>query len=250
MKKRLDPASPEFRDLVKSTTSMKFSLPPLHKKIEIEKMLTGIADVDREVLIRLDDRELFMICLSPKNKHSIKLCNEDFFRNRSMKFLSGYVKYKNPDISWKKFYVYTRQISDFIEPDSLERFFQYKNKPLFMNIHGGNLSAFLKNLKGKGTEDQLYWIAAPLLQFNMSTMEIVLKILIILQTLKLKHVPKNFIQYFDPIETLDDDHLQYVNHPDIKGPVKEMTQQLNRLYTIYAGNNLQFLRFWDKVYKF
>ena len=215
-------------------------------------MMTGISDADREVLMKLDDRELFMICLSPKNKYSIKLCNEDFFRNRSMKFLPGYVKFKNPDISWKKFYVYTRQISDFIDANSLGRFLRYKNIPLFMNMQDGLLIAFFASL-GNGrqqVEKEIYKIMIPLLQCGMSSMEIALKFIIILQTLKVKHIPENFMQYFDPIETLDESHLMYVQDEiQIRPALKIAEQQIDEIYKRVIGKNLQFLSSWEKVFK-
>lgn len=248
MRRKLDPASPEFRDLVKSTTSAKFSFPPLSRN---EKMMTGVADADREVLMKLDDRELFTICLSPKNKYSMKLCNEDFFRNRTMKFLPGYGKFKNPDISWKKFYVYTRQISDFIDANSLERFLKYKNTPLFMDMQAGFLAQFFRNLcNGQGLEEELCKIIAPLIIYEISSMEIALKVVIILQALKLKQVPKNFMQYFSPIETLGLIHLMYVNdETQIRPALKIAEQQIDEIYQRIIGKNLQFLSFWEKVFK-
>ncbi len=48
----------------------------------MERYMTGITDVDREILMRFDDKELFAVC-SAKNKYSLKLCDETFFKNRS-----------------------------------------------------------------------------------------------------------------------------------------------------------------------
>jgi hypothetical protein len=251
--KRLDPASPEFRDLVKSVSSMKNSLPPLkmNNKNKYNDLventsgtMTGIPDADREVLMRLDDRELYLICLSPKNKYSNKLCNEDFFRNRSAKYLSKYINMKQPNLSWKKFYVYMREILELIGEDSFERFLKNKNTPLFITIQGYFLSDFLRSLNNKGEiEQKLYTIMQPLLEYHLSSMKIVLKVMMILQRLNLRTIPHRFMQYFDPIESLDQSHLEYINHIDVKEALRLTEERVDKIFRRVFGKDLDFLSF-------
>ena len=173
-------------------------------KKSTDQMLTGFPDADREILMKLDDRELFMICSTPKNKYSIKLCNEDFFRNRSMKYLKDFIQYKEPSMTWKKFYIL---IASNIDRNEFQRFLTYKNKPMFIERERCFLSTYLYSIQYQGDiGKEIFRVIGPyapgivdILFHNMSTMETVLKIMMILKALKVKNVPENFMQYFDPL---------------------------------------------------
>ena len=74
---------------------------------ENKKMLTQLPDVDREILLKLDEREFLEICSPPKSSYSRKLCNEDLFRKRLvLKYPSAY-QYKPENQTWKKYYLST-----------------------------------------------------------------------------------------------------------------------------------------------
>src|SRR5579883_2736487 len=66
------------------------------------KGLSGIRDVDLQILTNLNDHDLFSIC-QIKNKYINSLCNnESFWRNR---FLDKYGKnFKYEGRTWKDFY--------------------------------------------------------------------------------------------------------------------------------------------------
>ncbi len=199
-----------------------------------DQMLTGFPDADREIVMKLDDRELLIVCGSP-NKYSIKLCNEDFFRNRSMKYLKDFIQYKEPSMSWKKFYIL---IVSNIDRNDFEIFVTYKNKPMFIDRQNYFLSIYLRHLHyGGDIEQELHFVLilpvmgnSAIIDYNMSTMESVLKIMMILKTLKVKDVPENFMDYFAPIESLDAGRLLYVNYEPFKPYVKQMEEEIDNIY--------------------
>jgi len=89
-------------------------------KMNTERFLTGNIDVDRLILMELADYELLSICRPVKiedtySKYAQKLCNEDFFSNRTLKRFPWTVEYKG-DITWKKYYAslvfYLSQLGD------------------------------------------------------------------------------------------------------------------------------------------
>lgn len=87
--------------------------------MEDNKILSGIKDLDLEILSRFEDKELFNFCLSQsKNKYVYKLCNdENFWRRRflnkygkiklgkEIKDIPDIVEEKDPNRSWKNFYL-------------------------------------------------------------------------------------------------------------------------------------------------
>lgn len=87
-----------------------------------EKIFTGVKDVDREILLRIEsEREMLNACLL--NKYSASLCNDTFFMNRILKKFPGAFNFKiqnNKNISWKKYYIY---LLTYIE--KLEKEFQF-----------------------------------------------------------------------------------------------------------------------------
>ena len=112
--KKLDPSSPEFRDLVKNITSLKISLPkiPIREKEELDyrsSVLTGNKDTDLIILSNLNDYDLSSVCRV--NKYTRELCNnESFWMNRTTKRFGQFSRDINVDrlklnMTWKQFYV-------------------------------------------------------------------------------------------------------------------------------------------------
>ncbi len=65
---------------------------------------TGIKDVDREILLRVeDDQQILNIC--SLNKYFVEVCNDIFFRNRLAFKYPDTLVFKPDDISWKKYYL-------------------------------------------------------------------------------------------------------------------------------------------------
>ncbi len=71
--------------------------------------LTGIKDVDREILKHIDDRELLKIC-SIDRRMWRDVCDDDFLRRRLR--YPGIEKYKRENESWKEFYLRVIYITD------------------------------------------------------------------------------------------------------------------------------------------
>lgn len=65
--------------------------------------LSGLKDVDREVLKHIDDEDLLKICQIDKKTWN-QVCDDDFLRRRLSKY-PGIVKYKRLDESWKQFFL-------------------------------------------------------------------------------------------------------------------------------------------------
>ena len=67
--------------------------------------LSGLKDVDREVLKHVDDEELLNICTINKKTWN-EVCDDNFLRRRLSKY-PGIEKYKRDDESWKEFFLRT-----------------------------------------------------------------------------------------------------------------------------------------------
>ena len=65
--------------------------------------LTGLKDIDREVLRYVDDKELLMVS-SLNRKTWYEVCDDDFLRRRLSKY-PDVEKYKKETESWKRFYL-------------------------------------------------------------------------------------------------------------------------------------------------
>ena len=65
--------------------------------------LTGLKDVDREVLKHVDDRDLLKFC-SVDRRFWNEVCDDNFLRRRLGKY-PGIEKYKREDESWKEFFL-------------------------------------------------------------------------------------------------------------------------------------------------
>ena len=67
-----------------------------------DRSLSKIADVDKKILSELDDKSLLEFCKT--NKYGYKLCNDELFWK--IRFFQKFGRMdKNPDRSWKDFYL-------------------------------------------------------------------------------------------------------------------------------------------------
>jgi hypothetical protein len=66
-------------------------------------MLTGMKDIDREILKYIDDGELLRVC-SIDRKTWNEVCDDNFLRRRLNKY-SGIEQYKKSHHSWKQFFL-------------------------------------------------------------------------------------------------------------------------------------------------
>ena len=65
--------------------------------------LSGLKDVDREILKHVDDEELLKICTINRKTWN-EVCDDNFLRRRLMKY-PGIEEYKFENESWKQFYL-------------------------------------------------------------------------------------------------------------------------------------------------
>ena len=66
-------------------------------------MLTGLKDLDREILSKMPDRELLTVCKVDKRFYN-EVCDDNFLRRRLSKY-PGIEKYKQKDETWKQFFL-------------------------------------------------------------------------------------------------------------------------------------------------
>jgi len=120
---------------------------------------SGNKDVDREILSKLDDRNLLQACQVNKYVWN-QVCNEDFFRNRLLKM---FPEIKREDIkNWKEFYLqaiyyiskmkedygYVYTFGDFKEQYKLlKQLITDKNKLLYYSSRKGELALVIWSLK-------------------------------------------------------------------------------------------------------
>ena len=204
----MNPTSPEFHDVV---------------------TMTGILDADREILLNVGDKELMTICIPPKNRYTRKLCDENFFRNRVVKYFN--ITNKPTDLTWKKVYVITRLLAELgiTSSDSIKFYLANKNTPYFISPY---LTGFLGKLAlyygpiGK----KLYYTISALLSIRLLSMEIVFRIIIIIKTLNLGPIPNNILDEFIPETELDTLQSLYVNSPDTKTTIGSLEQNIINIY--------------------
>lgn len=65
--------------------------------------LTGLKDIDREVLKHVDDRELLKVCTMDRRMWN-DVCDDSFLKRRMGKY-HGIEKYKKDNESWKQFFL-------------------------------------------------------------------------------------------------------------------------------------------------
>ena len=91
-------------------------------------MLTGIRDVDREIVNKLDDTDLLNMCLVNRT-YSERVCDESYFRLRTENGFSETIKYKdytqitNKIRTWKNHYLSIVKYIDLLQTD-----FKYEYK--------------------------------------------------------------------------------------------------------------------------
>ena len=66
-------------------------------------MLSGIKDVDREILKHVDDKELIQVCTIDKTTW-YEICDDEFLKRRLMKY-PDIEKYKKGDETYKRFFL-------------------------------------------------------------------------------------------------------------------------------------------------
>ena len=66
--------------------------------------LSGLKDVDREVLKHVDDKELLKFCTVDRKTWN-EVCDDAFLRRRLASKYPGIEEYKREDESWKKFFL-------------------------------------------------------------------------------------------------------------------------------------------------
>jgi hypothetical protein len=71
---------------------------------QFEKTLSGIKDVDLKILSELDDETLLNFCIT--SQYGKELCkDESFWRNRLIKQYPDSFSFKNPERTWKSWYL-------------------------------------------------------------------------------------------------------------------------------------------------
>jgi hypothetical protein len=68
--------------------------------------LSGIVDTDREILLKLSDKDLLKSCGINKYFRN-KVCNEQFYITRLTNTYPDTLKYKNENISWREYFLKT-----------------------------------------------------------------------------------------------------------------------------------------------
>ena len=66
-------------------------------------MLSGLKDVDREILKHVADDELIRVCSTDKKTWN-EVCDDNFLRRRLAKY-PNIAKYKLSNESWKEFFL-------------------------------------------------------------------------------------------------------------------------------------------------
>ena len=198
----------------------------------MQRYMTGITDVDREILMRFDDKELFAVC-SAKNKYSLKLCDETFFKNRS--FLK-FPQISKPNMSWKKFYL----IASFLKneamssDENIKLYFAEKDYPTFIK-YDSKLDKFLLSLKDGEDTTPLYNAIRPLYKHDIVNMEVILKIIIICKFLNIKRIPENFLNDLRSRHDILGGHLPFLNSPSVKNMDENIKKNVNIIYKEKLG---------------
>ena len=160
----------------------------------MERHMTGIVDVDREILMRFDDRELLAVCFS-NNKYSEKLCDEMFFKNRLTAKFPKISIIKPDEMTWRNLFF---------------AIFAFKDRLSFV-LTPSSLDIFLNSLQINPQTVSLYNIIEPLFKYKIISIDVALKILIIAKLLNIE-TPNNFFSDFMLYSELDPDRVLYVNH--------------------------------------
>ena len=110
--------------------------------------LSGLKDVDREILQHVDDRELLEICTVDRKTWN-EVCDDAFLRRRLISKYPGIEEYKREDESWKRFFL---NVIYYISKMKDDHQFEYKNGDFYQQYHMLD--------KYKGEKDDLLVTAA------------------------------------------------------------------------------------------
>ena len=117
--------------------------------------LSGLKDVDREVLKHVDDKELLKFC-SLDRKTWNEVCDDAFLRRRLTIKYPGIEEYKREDESWKKFFL---NVNYYISKMKDEFKFEYTEgdfkKQYFILKEASNYAGFHKLLTGAAKQGEL-----------------------------------------------------------------------------------------------
>ena len=123
--------------------------------------LSGIKDVDREILSKLDDRELLKACSIDKYTWNT-VCDDVFLKSRLLAKYPGIERYKLEEETWKAFFLitvrtiallkerygYEYTFGNFrIQYDLLKKYNKDKNKLLSYSANAGELALIIWSLK-------------------------------------------------------------------------------------------------------
>jgi ankyrin repeat protein len=104
--------------------------------------LSGLKDIDREVLKHVEDKELLKICTMDKKTWN-EVCDDNFLKRRLVKY-PGIEKYKKKNESWKKFFLqaiyYISKMREDFQYEYTSGNFRTQFK-LFANYKGNSLLA-------------------------------------------------------------------------------------------------------------
>ena len=131
-------------------------------------MITGLKDLDREILSKISDKELLKVW-NVNKKFYYDVCDDEFLKRRLSKYLS-IEKYKYKIETWKQFFIrctcYILKLQGrykftYIEGDFVKQYeifskkYFYDNNPLFESVKAGQLSLIIHILKEKFDDETL-----------------------------------------------------------------------------------------------
>jgi hypothetical protein len=135
--------------------------------------LSGIRDVDREILSKLDDQELLNACLIDKYTWNT-VCDDAFLRRRLIAKYPEIESYKKKE-SWKQFFLkavryialmkekygYSYSFGDFVtQYNLLKKYIDNKDKLLIKSVKKGELALVIFSLKNKARNVETLIIAS------------------------------------------------------------------------------------------
>ena len=98
--------------------------------------LTGLKDVDREILKYLPDKELLIACRANKRMWN-EVCDDNFLRRRLREKYGDIEKYKKENESWKRFFLraiyYISKLKDIFKYEYMEGNFETQYQLLYHN---------------------------------------------------------------------------------------------------------------------
>ena len=123
--------------------------------------VSGLKDIDREVLKHVDDRELLKICTVDRKTWN-EVCDDDFLRRRLISKYPGIEEYKREDESWKRFFL---NVIYYISKMKDDHQFEYTKGDLYQQYHlldknEGEKDDLLVNAAAKGELDLVKYALA------------------------------------------------------------------------------------------